>query len=496
MWNLPLKNPTRSIGLELGLGVGFLLFCCSFADAQPSGIVVYVTDSSSSATSQPLWGTETLFHPEQGLRGAASCATASCHSGPKVGVSTETTYRGSEYSLWLDNDPHAQSWRTLCSDESAKILSKLGILRDGKVVKADAYQNCLACHNTDRQVAADNITPRIAEGVGCESCHGASERWYDRHFQSLEAKQLAVSSLGLADTNALVQRAKVCTLCHVGGKDRDMNHDLIAAGHPALYFDLAVYYESYPKHWRDAEQTDPNFRSRLWLAGQIAMADSELELLQARALKSLPVSTWPELSSYQCTSCHVSLNGIPKPIRSIDRALIGSGRAPSRDWNLGGVEALSTYLNRSIPELDNRAAVLRSTMEAPNPSVSKISDQATGLRKLIHQSLYATGDLSLDRWTNSRQISLSASRFQNASRMSNWEYASGTYMSAWASSQAMRSNELDQAMQTIRHALVFPVDTQSPKFPRRAESTTPPNLEQWHSAVRKAITELLESTVK
>ena len=80
--------------------------------------------------------------------------------------------------------------------------------------------------------------------------------------------------------------------------------------------------------------------------------------------------------------------------------------------------------------------------------------------------------------------------------MSNWEYASGTYISAWASSQAMRSTELDQAMQTIRHALVFPLNTQSPKFPRRAESTNPPNLEQWHSALRKAKMELLESTVK
>ncbi len=95
MWNLPLKNPTLLIGLELVLGVGFLLFCSRFADAQPSGIVVSVTDTSSSATSSPLWGTDTLFHPEQGLRGAASCATASCHSGPKVGVSSEKTYRGS-----------------------------------------------------------------------------------------------------------------------------------------------------------------------------------------------------------------------------------------------------------------------------------------------------------------------------------------------------------------------------------------------------------------
>ncbi len=496
MWNLPLKKLTHWISLELALGVGVLLFCSGFANAQPPGIVLSFTDASSSLTSPKHWGLETLYHPEQGLRGSASCATTSCHSGPKAGVSTEKTFRGSEYSLWLEEDPHAQSWRTLCSDESAKILSKLGILRDGKVFKADEYQNCLACHNSDRQVAADNITPRIVEGVGCEACHGASERWYDRHFQSPEAKQLAVSSLGLADTDALVQRAKVCTLCHVGGRDRDMNHDIIAAGHPALYFDLAVYYESYPKHWRDAEQIDPNFRSRLWLAGQIAMADSELELLQARALKSLPVSTWPELSNYECTSCHASLSGIPKPVPSIDRLLLARGRAPSREWNLGGVEALSTYLHQSVPELDNRAEILRSTMEAPNPSVSKISEQASSLRNLIHQSLYSTGDLSLDQWTNARQINFSASRFQNASRMSKWEYASGSYLSAWASSYAMRSTELDQAMQTIRHALLFPADTQSPKFPRTAKSTNPPNLEQWHSALRKATTELSESTHK
>ncbi len=288
------------------------------------------------------WGMDSLYHMELGVRGAASCATTSCHGGPKAGVSSVDAPRGSEYAIWLERDPHAKSWKTISSGVSVRILSKLGILLDGKIVDTAGYQNCLACHNTDRDLQKDQLSPYIAEGVGCESCHGPSQLWYDQHYQGPASNKMARQKLGLTETDPLVQRAKICTTCHVGGKDRDMNHDIIAAGHPALYFDMAVYHEAYPKHWRDAEQNGQHFRAQLWFAGQIAAADSELELIESRANKTLSVSTWPELSNYQCNSCHMTLNGIPKSAKASDRDLVVKGRAPVRNWNLAGLAALST----------------------------------------------------------------------------------------------------------------------------------------------------------
>ena len=57
------------------------------------------------------WGIDSLYHMERGIRGAASCATSSCHGGPRAGVSSADAPRGSEYPLWLESDPHAQSWK-------------------------------------------------------------------------------------------------------------------------------------------------------------------------------------------------------------------------------------------------------------------------------------------------------------------------------------------------------------------------------------------------
>ena len=68
------------------------------------------------------------------ITGAQSCATSNCHAGPRPGVLEPTARRGMEYQIWVENDPHAQSWRTICSDESVDMMKRLGIMADGQIV--------------------------------------------------------------------------------------------------------------------------------------------------------------------------------------------------------------------------------------------------------------------------------------------------------------------------------------------------------------------------
>lgn len=451
-----------------------------------------ILDSGIGGSISATWGVESLYHSDQILRGAASCATSSCHGGPKAGVASPTAPRSSEYPLWLERDPHANAWRTLSSENSTQMMKKLGILRDGKISNPDAYKNCLACHSTDRSLLPDGMTPRIAEGVGCESCHGPANRWYDAHFQGAASQQLAKQDLGLADLKPLVPRAKACSLCHVGAKDRDMNHDMIAAGHPALYFDMSVYYEAYPKHWRDADPHDPNFRSRLWLAGQIAAADSELELIESRAKGALPVSVWPELSNYECTSCHVTLNGIPKPTSQLDRRILASGTAPVRDWNLVGLDMLSVFprsVDFSTVTHSNRISAL---LQKPLSNSSQIATQSQGIRQEIGQVALGNANPHLEFWTRNDQLKVASRRLDSVGSTGSWEQAAAAYISAWATIAVPPNKELNDTMRTLRRGLLFPVDSQSPKFPRPADAPSPPNLEQWNQALRQATTELLK----
>ena len=501
------------------LYAAILTFCLSLLVLDQS-IGQELQSKSIAADADLRWGMDSLYHMDRGIRGAASCATSSCHGGPMAGVSSADASRGSEYPIWFERDPHAHSWKTISSQASVKILIKLGILRDGKIADMAGYENCLACHNTDRNLGKDQITPRIAEGVGCESCHGPSQAWYDRHFQGPSSTKAARRDLGLTDSSPLVQRAKICTTCHVGSRDRDMNHDIIAAGHPALYFDMAVYHEAYPKHWRDPEQNNKTFRAQLWLAGQIAAADSELELIQSRASKSLSVSTWPELSNYQCNRCHTTLNGIPKPAKTSDRELVIDGRAPVRDWNLIGLSTLfgtskqtETQPAASAVGWNHSSAIygtsnetksdimvslkdLRELLQAHKPNAKRVAAGTTKLRVQLQESLLGGGKLILPDWSREQQLELTIRRLEGTKRSDSWEVAAGAYIAAWATHPKIAQSKLNVAMKTMRNGLLFPKDLMMPNFPRTKNGTDSASLNEWNDALEQAVAALNDEDPK
>lgn len=462
------------------------------------------TSQSEIPSVEEFWGVQALVHTKgridlDGIQGAASCAASGCHGGPAVAVASASAPRGSEYPLFLENDPHSRSWQTLNSDASITILTKLGILREGTIVQPNAYRNCLACHNTDRaidQAIDPGFVPVIAEGVGCESCHGPSRAWGNMHYQGPDSVHKAKSELGLVDSKPLLQRAKLCALCHVGAKDRDMNHDIIAAGHPALYFDMSVYHTAYPKHWREPEAGTESFRARLWWAGQIAKADAELELIQARAVNELTVSVWPEFSISQCTSCHQTLDGLP-PQPNLAVAAAGiihwhqPGRANVRRWNLQGIELVQKqFANPSNPKdacssLEDLNRILSSSL----PSRLTVAEHAAMLRETMVHSLAREGPSVTNRWNAPMQRQQATQQLRRAIDTADWEQASLAYVTAWAAIQPNVSASIQDKMTTIRNGLVFPRGVQSPLFPMADVSEYRPTRQEWNAAIEQ----LLES---
>jgi hypothetical protein len=152
--------------------------------------------------------------------------------------------------------------------------------------------------------------------------------------------------LGMIDTENLLVRARVCAACHVGSSENDMNHDMIAAGHPPLRFELASYEALLkPKHWNDrpARLATPNYELQLWSAGRLAAADAALELLASRAAGESTHSLqrpWPELSEANCFACHQALR--PRSARTGDDVAADSSAAALgwQTWNLTLLDAL------------------------------------------------------------------------------------------------------------------------------------------------------------
>ena len=74
------------------------------------------------------------------------------------------------------------------------------------------------------------------------------------------------------DTKDVVKRTEKCASCHIGTADKSVDHEMIAAGHPDLVFDLEAFSAAMPRHWQSAQPADPWQNVRNWSVGQIVPA--------------------------------------------------------------------------------------------------------------------------------------------------------------------------------------------------------------------------------
>lgn len=258
-----------------------------------------------------------------------SCSTSNCH-GSLTPEARPDAIRSDEYFVWLE-DPHAQAYRTLFGERSLAIFQRLGVADDqlqplaGQEERFTTYwRSCLGCHETNHQLAlatsrTDHLGLKAAEGVSCESCHGGGPGWLEGHYRSDWKSDGDTSRSHLAEVE--VQK---CVVCHVGSRGADVNHDLIAAGHPAMRFEYVWYKSRLPRHWRpDRRDAMERLRSDLtqhpqpqattllaqdWLIGQLVSTGAALDQLERRAHNAEQPS-WPELAEFNCTACHNDLTG-------------------------------------------------------------------------------------------------------------------------------------------------------------------------------------------
>jgi hypothetical protein len=286
--------------------------------------------------------------------GAGSCASTACHGGD-----SSRGIKGSEYTVWVESDPHARAYAVLHDPRSDRIVKNL----KGEY---PAYNNqvCLGCHAT---------TNSSSDGVGCETCHGAARNWLSTHYLPgwKQMSAAAKADLGMLATKKLSVRAQACVECHVGSGARDVNHDLIAAGHPRLNFEFGSYLAILPKHWREREDKAryPDLEARAWALGQVTSARAALQLLADRAAdKKKP---WPEFAEYECAACHHQLSK--------------DGRRPSTrepgalPWSGWYYALLSDALPVDSDHSGRISGALRNLGEAmkkPYPDRNRIAEQA------------------------------------------------------------------------------------------------------------------------
>jgi hypothetical protein len=253
------------------------------------------SDSPFASESIPAAGAASAAHNLE-WQGVASCASTACHGGNGPRGS-----KGSEYTTWVLDDRHTQAYQILFDDRSRLIEKNLRHLKNVKEAHAEADQLCQRCHAMNAENGPHRDSFVRNDGIGCESCHGPAQEWLGLHYARdwRDKKPEEKRKLGYWPLKSLGERARLCVSCHVGDTEKQVNHDLIAAGHPRLNFEFGAFQAIMPKHWREAgENARPDFEARAWAVGQVVSAQAALALLGHRARTTS--SPWPEFAEYDC----------------------------------------------------------------------------------------------------------------------------------------------------------------------------------------------------
>ena len=315
--------------------------------------------------------------------GSPSCSNQSCH-----GQSSEHP-TGSERQTWIERDPHSKALAVLHNEDSTRMMLALRKSDPSRPLHAYQDPSCLRCHAvsyTHSSGEDNNSKTQLREGVSCEACHGPAERWLTEHYLATWKNRNGEEkkSLGFAPTKELGGRIELCAGCHIGSGDREVNHDLIAAGHPRLAFEYTRFHYAphYGKHWTERE-SNPAFEVRAWFVGQVASMRRVVGLLQTRLETNQANRPWPELAEMSCYACH---QGIGKQrTRSLAglRAEHATGLPGWNLWYFSLVEVLERqgpllFPGTTTPKLASLQELLRLMRTTPGQTgqLLKLSAQA------------------------------------------------------------------------------------------------------------------------
>jgi Cytochrome c554 and c-prime len=361
--------------------------------------------------------------------GPTTCGSSTCHG--SVVPHKDLGVRQDEYFIWQKRDLHAQAYGILFNDRSRVIARHLHLGDPG------ATPLCLGCHALSVPARQRRGTLELEDGVSCESCHGPASGWLEGHRSESWTHAQSVAA-GMTDLREVGVRAALCLTCHLGSRaTRSVDHELIAAGHPQLAFELDNYSESMPAHWlpfADRPAATAGGRdthgSRAWAVGQAASFRAALDELARRARAAGAgaggEAAWPEFSALACGSCHHSLAeerwrtaadrpgrpGLPRfspahhaVLRHLVTALAPERRAA---WD-AGVEKLSGQLERlGTPPLEVAATAERLSRETAEliPELDRARWDDAQARRLLLAVATDEGGLETADYASAQQAAL------------------------------------------------------------------------------------------
>jgi len=347
---------------------------------------------SSSSTSPA----ETSGAAKPGMyHGPGSCAASSCHG--NVQPQKLTRVLQNEYSTWIGQDKHSNADAVLSNDVS----KRMGVILHTKDAKGNPAPpseapKCLACHalyHPDQHAQPFGME----DGVSCEACHGPSSGWLETHTHR-DSHADSVANRGMYDMRDLRERAKICLTCHIGTADKFVDHEMIAAGHPDLMFEITYFSYRMPQHWHTPEQDNPWRSVQAWGVGQAVQLRDSLYRLARRA--SDPNAAWPEYAELDCYACHHSLTAAADSWRLKDTRYYDNRRPGNPPWNEARVVVFRDLVEEVHPDaakqLNQELRSVAEQMNRLNGNRQEIAATATRAAELANQLANELNNQSYD----------------------------------------------------------------------------------------------------
>jgi hypothetical protein len=283
----------------------------------------------------------------------------------------------------------------------------------------DQEPRCLACHALAVPEDQRARTFDATDGVSCESCHGPASNWLGKHTEGVAKGWTHEQSVaaGMKDLRDPANRAENCLTCHVGTKEKNVDHELIAAGHPDLVFELASFTNAMPKHWHEVGEKknatpDPWFEVRELAVSQAVELSAQLH----RVVRNAQGPIWPEYADLDCFACHHSLTTAenswlqqrgysPNPdVASSSGPLpaYGTGRHPGNPpWNLSRFAVLREVAKDLQPDsasqLEANIDHLYGLISSLNPDKAQVTALATSTADLADRLVPGLKSASYDQ---------------------------------------------------------------------------------------------------
>jgi hypothetical protein len=332
------------------------------------------------------------------FEGVATCAGSTCHGRAE---GNGAVVRQDEIATWQEpsspSGAHSRAYAVLGGRRGQQIATSLGL---GNAQSAPA---CLGCHSTYAPVGKRGAKFTLTDGVGCESCHGASGgSWLAEHY-ALPATHASNVAAGLTPLDNPKVRANVCLDCHYGSSKpgQFVTHAMMAAGHPRVSFELDLFSALQQHHNIDgdypARKAAPN-GVRFWAVGQAEAVRRSTSLFAQP--KFAFEGAFPQFTFYDCHSCHRTITDGPQRKLTFETnpgRPIPFGNPPFNDENIIMLSAVAGALVPGEAEAfrsasrDFHRAMGQGQAEA-RAAAQALSGRAGALADALSARSYANAD--------------------------------------------------------------------------------------------------------